>query len=116
MYHSSSYAKKFIFDTNSRKSRISGRANLDIEVFIPIIVFDGRLYSWFDGHIEEENEILLNARCYTTHYYEKRLVSVVKKEHFKNFLQNINDDFINLYNFIHRNKSQFDKLATEIIG
>lgn len=108
--------------TKLSKARINliptklGGVNLDIEIFVPIIVFDGKLYSWSDGHVEEENEILLKAKCHTKQYYEDRLISVVKKEHFQNFLKDLNDDFVNLYNLLYINKRQLDKLATEIIG
>ena len=67
---------------------------LGIWVFLPLILLDGRLYSYdHEGGLKEEKEVQLIARYYTRKYFESTLINVVRKERFKDFLKSLGEDF-----------------------
>ena len=35
------------------------------DMFLLVLVFDGKTYSWIDGEVKEESHILLEADCFT---------------------------------------------------
>nr|MDO8080825.1 hypothetical protein [Candidatus Freyarchaeota archaeon] len=100
--------------TKKKAEALSGRGGLEIDIFLPILIFDGKLYSWVDGKVKRENEVLLEGRCHTSYYFENMLINVVTKEHFKRFLSSIDEDFIKLADCIYENKAKLDE-QTKII-
>lgn len=94
--------------------RLSERGGLGIDIFLPTLIFDGKLYSWLNGDVKREDEVLLEGRCHTKYYFENTLINVVKKERFKKFLYDINKDFIKLADRVYENREKLDR-QTKII-
>ena len=101
--------------TKKKTEMLLEKGSLQIEIFIPILIFDGKLYSWLNGDVKREDEVLLEGRCHTRYYFENMLISVVKKEHFKQFLHNIDENFIKLIDCIYENKAKLDEQTKMII-
>jgi len=69
-----------------------GKGRLQITIFLPILVFRGELYTWHDGEVSEESQVLLEGRCHSKAYFENMLIAVVKNNYFREFLADIEKD------------------------
>lgn len=86
-----------------------GEPVFEVMVFVPVIVFDGKLYEWLDGDVSQVEKILFEGRCQTKHYFERMLINIFKKDHFENFLTEISEDSKSLADLIYRNRSKLDE-------
>ena len=84
-------------------------------IFLPILVFEGGLYTWIDGNVSETDEVLVEGRCHTRRYFENMLISVVSAKRFKEFLTNINKDCMVLLNRIYENEQKLDEQVKTIM-
>ena len=89
-------------------------ASFSIAVVLPLIIFEGKLCSWSEQGVIEEKEILLEGRCHTERYNETLSMIVVSKDHFIEFIQQINEDLGRLAEAILLKKDELDK-QTELI-
>lgn len=72
-----------------------------IEILIPVVVFNGHLYSWDKkSGVKEQNMILARSLYKSSQYHCRRLVPVVKIEYFKNFLDLLDRDLNQIYQAI----------------
>ena len=90
-------------------TKMGAQAPLEIMVFLPILAFNGELYSWTDNMVQPENEILLEGRCHTKNYFDNMLISIVDKDHFRDFLSKINEDCSDLVDEIYDKKRSLDE-------
>jgi len=81
----------------------------EVMVFIPVILFDGKLYVWIDGNVSQTEEILFEGRCQTKHYFESMLISILQKDRFERFLAEISEDAKTLADQIYRNRNKLDE-------
>jgi len=86
-----------------------------IDIFLPILIFDGGLYSWCDGNVKVEDEILLEGRCHTKHYFENMLIDIIKKERFETFLNEMKEDFLKLVDQVSENRRKLDEQVKMIM-
>jgi hypothetical protein len=97
-------------------TKMGEQAPLEIMVFLPILAFNGDLYSWTDNTLQPENEILLEGRCHTKSYFDNMLISIVEKDHFRDFLSKINKDRSYLVDEIYDKKRSLDEQLKIIKG
>jgi len=83
---------------------------------LPILMFDGKLYTWLEGKVERKDELLLEGRCHSQHYFENMLISVVTKDHIKDLLSGINDGLFRLADRIYENREKLDAEVKKIMG
>jgi hypothetical protein len=80
-----------------------------IEILIPLIVFDGALYSWEkqDGAIEQK-QILARSIYRSEHYNWSRLVPIINIDYLPSFLDYLNRDLSNIHESIIRELKKCD--------
>lgn len=80
-----------------------------IEILIPLIVFDGALYSWEkqEGAIEQK-QILARSVYRSEHYNWSRLVPIVTVDYLPVFLDYLNRDLSNIHESIIRELKKCD--------
>lgn len=87
-----------------------------IEVLIPLVVFDGHLYSWDEQHgVVEQNSVLARSLYASSQYRWRRLVPVVKAEYFPNFLESLGRDLDQVYQAISRRLDEIDKQTKSLV-
>ncbi len=92
------------------------KGNFETMIFLLILVFEGELYTWINGNVEEINEILVEGRCHTKRYFENMLISVVRESRFEEFLSKVEEDCKKLLNRIYEKRDELDeqiKIITE---
>ena len=79
-------------------------------MFLPLILLDGRLYSYdHKGRLREEGEVQLMTRYYTRRYFESMLINVVRKERFKDFLKSLEEDLERVEEYVVKNIGKLDE-------
>lgn len=106
--YASAYLMKRKIDVVHKARSLQGKGNFEIDIILPILVFDGPVYSWFNNDVKSENEILFEGRCHTKYYFENMLIDVIQKKYFQKFLKNIMDDYSRLLEHIHENRARLD--------
>ena len=89
----------------------------DIQLYLPIILFDGELLAWQDGILRRTTEVLLRTYAMSTRYLLPfPSIVVVHKDHFRDFLKCVDEDLANLANTIWTSRGLLDeqfKLMTQ---
>jgi len=87
-----------------------------IEILIPLIVFDGALYSWEkqDGAIEQK-QILARSIYRSEHYNWSRLVPIVNVDYLPSFLDYLNRDLSNIHESIIRELKKCDTQIQNLV-
>ena len=85
------------------------KGEFKVMVWLPVVVFEGELYSWEGGNITPAEEILVEGRCHTKRYFENVLVSVVRKSRFEGFLSELEEDLERLVNRMVEKRDKLDE-------
>jgi hypothetical protein len=101
------------FVINSRFSGLplpTGTEIGDIQLYMPIILFDGKLMAWRNGHLGGADEVLLQAHVLSMGFFvPSPLLVVVQRDHFDDFLKSLDDDLIVLADRIRNNRAKLDQ-------
>lgn len=87
-----------------------------IQLFLPVIVFDGELVAWSEGKVERADQVLLQTFVPSRQIFlPSPPAVVVKKEGFEDFLRTVDEDLRALSDEIHKNKNLLDTELTVMI-
>jgi hypothetical protein len=82
----------------------------DIQLYMPIILFEGKLVTWQDGHVKNANEVLLQSQVLSKMMFiPSPSIVVIHKDHLNDFLKSIDDDLLALADRIHENRGKLDE-------
>ena len=82
----------------------------DIQLYLPIILFDGKLLVWRNGHLEGADEVLLQAHILSMGFLvPSPLIIVVQRDHLDDFLKSLNDDLLVLADRISNSRAALDQ-------
>ena len=88
-----------------------------IEILIPVVVFDGYLYSWEKDSGVIEREIILARSLYRSRQYNyRRLVPVVRVDHLKDFLASLDKDVNQIYQSVSDKVNELDQQTKNFIN
>jgi hypothetical protein len=82
----------------------------DIFLQMPIILFEGRLIAWQDGHLRRTDQVLLKAQVPSKGVFiPSPPIVLVQRDHFSDFLESVDKDLLALADKIHKNRSLLDE-------
>jgi len=81
----------------------------DLHYIFPVLILDGKLKSWRNGTITDANEILHEVSLRSKHYFHDRLVGVVTKQHFNEWLAQFERDANLLVQKITKQRDKLDR-------
>ncbi|MGA2237904.1 MAG: hypothetical protein ABSG74_01700 [Candidatus Bathyarchaeia archaeon] len=82
----------------------------DIQLYIPIILFEGRLITWQDGHLKKTDQVLLQSQVLSKGFFiPSPSIVVVQRDHLNDFLESIDEDLLVLADRIHKNRDTLDE-------
>jgi hypothetical protein len=93
-----------VYEDFSRNADIS----LDILLFFPALVLDGKLKTWRTGKVTDANEVLFEFSPRSSYYDEPTFISVLTKERFRPWLEQLEFDTANAVNRIGQDSSILD--------
>ena len=93
----------------------------DIQLYMPIILFEGRLITWQNGHLKKTDQVLLQAQVLSKWFFiPSPPIVVVQRDHLSDFLESVDEDLLALADRIHKNRSlldeQFKLLSQQFVG
>jgi len=80
-----------------------------LSYFFPLIVFDGKLKVWREGNVSDADEVLLDVALRSRRYFHSRLVTVVERGHFDQWLAQFESDAKALVQKITEQRSLLDR-------
>jgi hypothetical protein len=63
-----------------------------LSYFFPLVIFAGKLKVWKEGDVFDADEVLFDVALRSRHYFHNRLVSVVERGHFDQWLAQFESD------------------------
>jgi len=82
---------------------------ITIEILIPLIVFDGALYSWEkEEGVVEQKQILVRSQYKSNHYNWNRLVPIVRIGQLPTFLDCLNKDLDKAHQSLIKEVEKYD--------
>jgi hypothetical protein len=98
---------------NGRLSGIpfpSGTEIGDIQLYMPIILFEGKLIAWQNGHLKNTDQVLLQSQVLSKGFFiPSPSIVVVRRDHLNDFLKSVDEDLLMLADRIHKNRGTLDE-------
>jgi len=93
----------------------------EIRLYIPVILFEGRLITWQDGHLKRTDQVLLQAQVPSKGFFiPSPPIVIVQRDYLSDFLESLDEDLLALADKIHENRSvldeQFRLLSQQFVG
>jgi hypothetical protein len=89
---------------------LSGIEIGDIHLYMPIILFEGRLITWQNGHLKNTDQVLLQAQVLSKGFFiPSPPTVVVQRDHVNDFLKSVDDDLLVLADRIHKSRGTLDE-------
>lgn len=88
----------------------------DIQLYMPIILFEGKMIAWQKGHLKNTDQVLLQAQVLSKLVFPSSSIVVVQRDHLNDFLKSVDEDLLILADRIHKNRDVLDeqfKLLTQ---
>lgn len=105
------YTSLSLFKLSNFYSADDVKPVFDINIILPLPVFDGPIYLWKGkgSDLEEIDHIVYSFDCRSPRYFGRYTISVVKKDFLATFLKKLDKDLINLSLKLHKIKDELDK-------
>jgi hypothetical protein len=100
------------FVINGRLSGMPPQAGTeigDIQLYMPIILFEGKLIAWQNGHLKNTDQVLLQAQVLSKGFIPSPSIVVVQRDHLNAFLKSVDEDLLILADRIYKNRGALDE-------
>lgn len=84
--------------------------------FFPIVIFDGKLKIWKDGLIQNARDVLHEVALYSAEYTERKLIDVLTRDTFKDWLSGFEEDAADFEREIAGLQGEANLLLTSLKG